>query len=348
MFSADDALLIDALQVAPRASWSAIGDLLGIAPVTAAKRWRRLSDEGLAWVTVAPGMAASSPQCIAFAEITCPASKRLAVAETIAQHPMAVTVELTTGDADIFVTVFASGLPMLSHYVLDHLRTVDGTLSTRLRVATRLYTEGGSWRLRQLPEATAAAFEQMHREEMSGGPADAPPGGIPDSARAIMAELSVDGRMSYADLAERINVSPATARRKVAELMRSGTALLRTDVAAPEAGWPVESYAWADVPIGMLSETARQLIRMRLTRLTATVAAGPKLVLATWLRTVEEVHRVELAIAEEIPHLQIIESLLVLRVVKRSGRLIDAAGRATGVVPVSMWDDEACEACPAP
>ena len=36
---------------------------------------------------------------------------RLAVAETIARHTMAVTVEIVTGSADILVTVCAADLP---------------------------------------------------------------------------------------------------------------------------------------------------------------------------------------------------------------------------------------------
>ena len=36
--------------------------------------------------------------------------------------------------------------------------------------------------------------------------------------------------------------------------------------------------------------------------------------------------------------------LIVLRVVKRMGRLIDATGRSTGVVPINIWDDSLCAA----
>ena len=73
-------------------------------------------------------------------------------------------------------------------------------------------------------------------------------------------------------------------------------------------------------------------------RLTATVPAGPVIALCTWLRTVEELRRFELAIAEQFPHLQVVDRLVVLRVVKRMGWLINENGRSTGVVPVNIWD----------
>src|ERR1700679_1411046 len=101
MISDDDALLIDALQIAPRASWATLSEHLGISSVTVAKRWQRLAEDGLAWVTVPPGMATRTPQCFAYVDVTCQPRMRLAVADTMALHPMAVTVELVTGSADL-------------------------------------------------------------------------------------------------------------------------------------------------------------------------------------------------------------------------------------------------------
>jgi DNA-binding Lrp family transcriptional regulator len=342
MLSDDDALLIDALQIAPRASWAALSEHLGISSVTVAKRWQRLAEEGLAWVTVAPGMATSRPQCFAYVEVTCQPSMRLTAADTIASHNLAVTVEIVTGSADLLVTVCAADLPTLSHYVLEHLSAVEGVVSTRVRIATRLYHEGSAWRLEVLPRATAAALDRLRGERPAMSESPNPIDSMPGQAKAIMTQLAIDGRTSYAELAERVDTSPTTARRCVSDLLRSGVLILRTDVSAPDAGWPVESYLWANAPIGDLRDTARQLSQTRQVRLTATVAAGPVIALGIWLRTVEELHRLELTFAEQLPQLQVVDRLVVLRVVKRMGRLIDEGGRSTGVVPINIWDDPLC------
>jgi len=63
------------------------------------------------------------------------------------------------------------------------------------------------------------------------------------------------------------------------------------------------------------------------------------MVLSAWLHTVEEVHRLELTIARQLPQLRIVDRLIVLRTVKRIGRLVDSQGRAVGVVPISIWED---------
>jgi DNA-binding Lrp family transcriptional regulator len=164
---------------------------------------------------------------------------------------------------------------------------------------------------------------------------------MPDLAKAIISQLATDGRTSYAELAERAGTSATTARRWVSDLLGSGILILRTDVSAQDAGWPVEAYIWANAPIGTLRDTARQLSQMRQARLTATVAGGPVIAQSTWLRTVEELHRLELTIAEQLPQLQVVDRLIVLRVVKRMGRLINDGGRSTGVIPINIWDDPA-------
>jgi DNA-binding Lrp family transcriptional regulator len=165
---------------------------------------------------------------------------------------------------------------------------------------------------------------------------------MPGQAKAIMTQLAIDGRTSYAELAERVDTSPTTARRCVSDVLRSGSLILRADVSAPDAGWPVEGYVWANAPISNLRDTAHQLSQTRQARLTATVAAGPVIALSTWLRTVEELHRLELTFAEQLPQLQVVDRLIVLWVVKRMGRLINEGGRSAGVVSINIWDDALC------
>ena len=344
MLNEEDALIVDALQLAPRAPWSAVGDVLGIAPTTAAKRFQRLVDEGVAWVTASPGMVTSSPQCYGHVEITCRSDSHFSVASAIAAHPLAVTVEVITGPADLLVTVGAADLPTISHYVLHHLDRVDGVLSTRTSVVTRLYSEGGSWRLRRLPDAAVASLVQLQATEFADEEPSQPSGPPSDSGKAIVELLTADGRMAYTEIAERLNLSPTTARRQNRRAAPVGP---HPDpdrcrgAGCRVAGRELRARGRAGRrPAG--HGAAAQ--RMRQSRLTATVAAGPQLLQSSWLQTVEEVHRMELSMAEQHPQLQIVERILVLRVIKRMGRLIGPDGRAAGVVPINIWDDTLCGA----
>lgn len=338
MLSLDDQALIGALQVSPRASWSDVGEALGISGVTAARRWRRISSDGTAWVTAAPGMARWAQQCLAYVEIDCAPAKRNEVARELAAYDFVVTVEITTGSADILLTIAAADLSTLSHYLLDHLGTMASILRTRVRVATKIYTEGSSWRLVELD---AAAMRVLERSRPTADPSAVGADSIaltPD-VQQIARLLSVDGRASLAELAEATGISPTTVRRHVRRLLGARILLPRTDMAAELSGSPVQVYLWADAPVDGLPATARTLTQLRHVRLCATVSSATSLVVCAWLRTVEEVHRLELTIAKQLPQLRIVDRLIVLRTVKRMGRLVDHRGRAVGVVPIAIWGD---------
>src|SRR5690606_4785018 len=49
-----DLAIVHALQVAPRASWQRIGAVIGLDPATAARRWARLEEQRVAWLTIWP------------------------------------------------------------------------------------------------------------------------------------------------------------------------------------------------------------------------------------------------------------------------------------------------------
>jgi DNA-binding Lrp family transcriptional regulator len=339
MLSDDDRALVCALQVSPRASWSDVGAALGISGVTAARRWRRISEDGTAWVTTAPGMARWAERCLAYVEIDCAPAKRPEVAAQLAQHEFVVTAEITTGSADILVTVAAADLATMSHYLLDHLGSMDSILRTRARIATKIYTEGSGWRLVEL-DASALRTLERSRPEVDPTAAPADPMAMTPDGQLIARLLSVNGRASYAELAAATGLSPTTVRRHVNRLLGAGILLPRTDMAAELSGSPVQVYLWGDAPVDELPATARTLTQLRQVRLCATVSSAPSLVVCAWLRTVEEVHRLELTIARQLPHLRIVDRLIVLRTVKRMGRLVDSQGRAVGVVPISIWEDE--------
>jgi len=333
----DDRALITALQVVPRAPWSDIGETLGVSGVTVARRWERISASGVAWVTAAPGMTRHGEQCVAYVEVDCLPGNRQSVAAEIARHELVVTVEITTGTADLLLTIAAASLATLSHYLLDHLGGMPGVLRTRARVATKIYAEGSSWRLVDLPDAALRRLERSHVAPEEGSEE----GSLvmtPDVKR-LAGLLSLDGRASYADLAAATGLSATTVRRHVGRLLGSGQMILRTDLATELSGFPVQVYLWADAPVDGLPATAQTLAQLRQVRLCATVSSAPCMVVCAWLRTVEEVHRLELAIAKRLPQVQIIDRLVVLRTVKRMGRLVDTEGRAAGVVPINIWDD---------
>ncbi|MFI6288203.1 Lrp/AsnC family transcriptional regulator [Streptomyces sp. NPDC051018] len=135
-----DLALINALQLDPRAPWSRVGTALGVDPVTAARRWSRLAEEGIAWVTAHPGRL----PVVAFIEVDCEAGWVPATAATLARWPHVVSVEHTSGAHDLLLTVMLPGLNALSRFVRDSVGTVNGVRATRTQLITKVYALGAT------------------------------------------------------------------------------------------------------------------------------------------------------------------------------------------------------------
>ncbi|MCW2620375.1 MAG: DNA-binding transcriptional regulator, Lrp family [Modestobacter sp.] len=324
----DDLALIEALQRAPRAPWTEVAEVVGTNAVTASRRWERLRATGAAWVTGVPGPGSHHAQVLAYVDVTCTPSEKTRVAQELAGDAHALSVDITAGGRDLLLTVAAVDLPTLGRYLLERLDRVPGVTGTRARIATRLYTEGSLWRLGVLPSTGPGTSLPATR-----------PAVLDEVDRELMSALGVDGRASYAALAEATGTSQPTARRRVERLISSGAVLLRTEVAAPLAGWPVMVVLSADAPAARLDDTAARLGQLRQVRLSATLAGTPSLLVVAWLSSLEEVHRFEQDLVQQIPHVDVVDRLVVLRPVKRMGHLLDAEGRSTGTVRMDVWRD---------
>ncbi|SFN87534.1 DNA-binding transcriptional regulator, Lrp family [Geodermatophilus obscurus] len=323
----DDLALAEALQRDPRAPWTTVAEVVGTNAVTASRRWERLRTTGAAWVTGTPGPGSHHAQVLAYVDVTCMPSEKTRVAHELARDAHALSVDITAGGRDLLLTVAAVDLPTLGSYLLERLDRVPGVTGTRARIATRLHAEGSTWRLGVLPAngATGAAIPFIR------------PAVLDEVDRELMSALGEDGRASYAALAAATGISQPTARRRVDRLIGSGAVILRTEVAAPLAGLPVMVVLSADAPAARLDDVASRLGRLRQVRLSATLAGTPSLLVTAWLPSLEEVHRFEQELVHQVPEADVVDRLVVLRSIKRMGRLLDTWGRATGTVRMDVW-----------
>ncbi|WP_050800161.1 Lrp/AsnC family transcriptional regulator [Streptomyces himastatinicus] len=325
-----DRAVVHALQIHPRAPWTLVGDVLGVNPVTAARRWHRLEDAGLAWVTAYPRLSDARLVVTAVVEIDTEPGVGEEVAEALAADPAVANVKLTAGSRDLVATVQTTGLDELAHLSTVLFRGRPGVRATRTHVATAMPTEGSRWRLRSLDAAQCA------RLEAAACPAPEPARGAPgrDALDARLLELlNTDGRMSIRDLAAGADAGTTTVRRRLGVLLASRVSM-RCDLARPLSGWPLSAVYFASVPARYLRESTQVLAGMREVR-SCSITAGPhNVVIDVWLRAMSDVHGFEAHVARQVPHLDIDDRSVVLRTVKHMGRLLDRDGRCVGVVPL--------------
>ncbi|GED84290.1 Lrp/AsnC family transcriptional regulator [Streptomyces sp. 6-11-2] len=329
-----DLALVHALQLQPRASWSELAPLLGVTSGTLARRWERLTAEGLAWVYAAPGRAFSRTRCTAFVLLRCRPGARQRLAEQVSAFEEVVTVELTApGTADLLLDVLVPDVASLTHSLTERLAGLPGVSAVECLFATSLYTEGSRWRLHSLDSAQRGAL----------GPPGAGPrgaassGALDDLDRALLDALVRDGRLGLAALGERIGTSAATVRRRVHRLIDSEMIAFRCDMAPRLTGLPVSVTFRGQVPTRDLNTLHRTPATLPECRLVAAVTGTSNVLATFWLRDIGDVQRRETAMCARLPSLTVVDRIVGVRTVKRMGHLLDGDGRRTGTRPIRPW-----------
>lgn len=323
--------LVHALQIAPRAPWTLVGDVLEISPVTAARRWERLTQHQLAWVTCYPGPGLASRHVVAFVEVDCEPAERHRLVQTLSLDPRAATVEVIASGRDLFLTVFIADLASLSRFLLDEVSALPGVRGTRTQLGTGIFAHGAGWRL------DALRPDQTRRIGRAAAPKSAGEDVPAAAVRALLRALGQDGRSSAAQLAESLGVSPSTIRRRLGRIEREQLLSFRCEVANVVSGWPVIATFWASVPPDDLGRTAQAIAGFPGVRLCTAVTGASNLLITMWLRSLIDSQRIEALLAQHFPDLVLNDRAVALRVVKRMGRLLDDVGRTTGVVPIDPW-----------
>jgi DNA-binding Lrp family transcriptional regulator len=331
--SEDDMVLVEALQVAPRAPWAAVADAIGTSAITAARRWGRLEERGAAWVTGTPGVSVWNAHCVAYVGIRCSPGQNMAVATALAGDAHALSIDHTAGAFDLFVTVAAADLGGLYRYLVHRIDTLPGVTETHTRICTHLYRDGANWRLGTLPRESASRLAAT----TTGQSVVATPWRDEDSR--ILVQLGIDGRATYGALAKAAGTSETTVRRRLGSLVGTGAVQIRAEVAAQLAGWGVQVMLSVDAPSARLAEAAAAIARLRQVRLCATLAGTPALIVVVWLHNIESIHHFESTLVSVAPEITVTERLVALRTVKRMGRLLDEQGCAVSAVPMDIWAD---------
>ncbi|MFJ9953412.1 Lrp/AsnC ligand binding domain-containing protein [Kitasatospora sp. NPDC091207] len=332
-----DLALVNALQLRPRAPWSLLGQTLGISPVTAARRWRRLSRAGIAWVTAYGLPHPDDRGCVAYVDLDCAPDRLRQVADEVAEDPHVMSVEHFSQGCDLVVTAAFTDLAALSRYTAERLGRLPGVNAVRVHLATGFYAEGIRWRLDSLDPAQRV---ELHDDQPAG---NGKPSGIRaevrEEDRELLIRLGVDGRLDQAGLAAATGLSPSTLRRRLDRLAASDAIRFRCEIAARDAGRPILATFRADLPPDRLDTVGPQLARLPEVRLCVSVTGAHNLLLSVWQRSLADVQHLETTLARRFPDLRVAERRVSLRTVKRMGRILGADGRAVRAVPMEIWRD---------
>ena len=339
-----DLAIVNCLQLHPRAPWTLVGEALDVDPVTVARRWQRLSEAGIAWVSGRATGQGRPESCLAVVELSCTAGQTLAIAERVTELPHVLSVEHTSGPRSLTILVEVRDLAFLSRFLLESVGSIPGVVATSSHAVTKVYSMGDHWQLHVLDPSQQAVMLRAPRPRVDGLTSDQTDLTRPYDAvdRAITLLLGEDGRMPVATIATRAGLSESTVRRRLADLVGNGRVVLRCDIALPDSGWPVISWLWAHADAGDVDAIAMALRRLPGIRVCWRISGGQSnLMIALTTHSLHELSAVEARLAAEVPRMTIQDRAMVLRSVKRMGRELDLDGRSIRSVPLDIWADAA-------
>ncbi|ALB02558.1 AsnC family transcriptional regulator [Kocuria palustris] len=327
-----DQQLIEALQIAPRLSWAALGEVLERSPAALASRWGRLEREGLAWIGGHP-VGRPGGMTLSFHDVVCDPAQRPAAVQALKEIPDVFSIERCHRGRDMMLTVITPSLMWLTEHVYPQLDQVPGLQRYESSFCTRLHHIAAEWRLGVLDA------HQQRRLREGAGQRSPYTGRTPSHFAAILRELARDGRASAAQIAAATGLNPPTVRRQLRQVLGSGAVTIRCETSHRAVGFPVVCEWFCRLPAAEHEDAAAVLRSMSSLRLCTSLTGPANFSFMMWLRSPADIMTVEQRIAARIPGLEVLESVVITEIPKRVGRVLDVDGRSTGqvVLPGPAW-----------
>ncbi|WP_336207615.1 Lrp/AsnC family transcriptional regulator [Nonomuraea sp. LPB2021202275-12-8] len=237
-----DRRLVSALQVSPRASWGEIGRAVGEHERTVARRLQRLIADGVVRVTAIYDDLRSGHGRPVHLHVQVRPGTAARVAVAIATRLDTRSVYALTGATDVGCELVSPSREALHDILSTQISEIDGVLQTQTQVVLHTFMTVAEWHAPYLTEQELA--------ELRPAP---PPASLPDEdglsplEQEIAELLAADGRIAFTAIAERLEVSVPTARRRVASLLDRRLLLLRAETEPALLGLEVEAQLWLKV-----------------------------------------------------------------------------------------------------
>ncbi|NUO98101.1 MAG: Lrp/AsnC family transcriptional regulator [Nonomuraea sp.] len=306
--------LLHALQVDGRASFSRIAEVLGVSDQRVARRYRRLRATGLVRVVGVVDRHRLGYQSWAI-RLRCTPDAGASIGEALGRRPDTFFVHLLSGGTEISCGAIQRTASDREPLLLAKLARTNRVLAVSAHRTLHMFVGGriGWAGLTALsPDQVAhldAGRVQSSREAVELGPGD----------DTLVAELSLDGRAGYSDLAAATGWSESTVRRRMDQLCAAGALFFDMDVAPRLLGYQVEAQLWMSVPPAELDATGRALAEHPEIAFAGATTGPTNLAASVVCRDDADFYRFLTDGLGALPAIRHIETAPIIRTLKRSG-----------------------------
>jgi DNA-binding Lrp family transcriptional regulator len=321
-----DRQIIHVLAVEARASFRAIGEVVGVSDQTAARRYRRLRETaGLGVFGLVRGSLAGWVDWLVRLQIT-PGSAN-AIADALARRPDTRWVRLYSGGTEVVCVLQARSAEQRDALFLHGLpgsrRVVQVSAYATMHVFSPVNWSSiyNALSADQLAQLTPAPDPATHGP---GNPAAAPatagtgdvrlqPGDDP-----LLTELARDGRTSIAALAAATHWHESTVRRRIAELTGAGLLYFDVDIDDALFGHKVSALLLLSVEPARLDEVGRLMATHPEIPFVAAVTGQCNLVAQAVVRDTAHLYEYVSGRLAGLPGLRSVETMPAIGTVKRA------------------------------
>ena len=309
-----DRQVLAALQVNARASWGQIARTLKMNESTAARRGQRLFSTGyvrVIGVVDVLRLGIGIPVEVLF---DCAPGTAEAVAEAVARHDKVRFVAVISGRSGCLAELVLK-TPDEAMRVIDHeLGSIPGVEGTNTMFVLNTFSSAHDWGRSLLPN-TPELLKGLARPEPTP---THPVGPLTPLEARIINHLEGDGRLAYATLAEREEISDMMARRCVESLYERGILHFRTLIDPALHDYQAGFNVWFDVEPSSLESTCQTLAEHPDVLYVSVITGTYNIVAQVALHRYQEIYGFLATTVGGLTGVRRVESTIELRVLKRA------------------------------
>jgi len=311
-----DRQIVHILTIEPRASFRTISDVTGISDQTAARRYRRLSeDAGLRVLGLPDGSRMGWTDW--FVRLQTTPGGADSIAEALARRPDTRWVHLASGGTEVVCTLQARTEEQRDALFLRGLPGSRRVVQISAHSILHDFTPG-PWReaTRALSAAQLARLPHPAHQDRPGD------GSLTQEDEPLLRELARDGRASHAALAAAIHWHESTVRRRISELRRSGLLYFELDIDNRVLGLNAHALLWLSVAPARLSEAGDALAAHPEIPFAAATTGPTNLVASAVFRDTRHLYEYLTGELAGLPGVSSVQTAPIIRTLKRTGSVL--------------------------
>lgn len=319
-----DGKILHALQLAPRASFRSIAEVIGAPEQAVARRYRKLHRDGVVRVVGLPDPRVyGDSQWVVRVRAKPDDLPRLA--EALVRRPEVTHANVLSGWTEL-VCIIRAPLGEGKDSILQRLPRTSTVLALEVDLVLHVYGEPANAQWTAYGHTLDALQVDMIRRDTGPVDGQAGPATLDEEDQALLDALAADGRASHTRLAHGTGWSSARVKRRIVALEASGALVFDVDLLPALLGFSVNAILWLTVPPRHLAAVADDIAAHEQVASVVAVTGRNNVMAVVICRDVEDLYNY---LAERLAGIEKIQSYDVsirTRRLKQAGSII-AHGR---------------------